>query len=78
MLLHSLHFAQVINIKMNSSAALQWSRLTEEYLIEKIRSHRCLWDHRIAEYSKKGLKWAAYNVVTSEGIIPRATKHNSK
>ena len=42
----------------------RWTRLSEEFLMETIRSHRCLWDHTDDCYSKKGLKRAAYNTIT--------------
>ena len=51
--------------KMSDSVASQWTKkLSREFLIQSIRSHRCLWDHRTADYSKKGIKRAAYNAVT--------------
>ena len=50
---------------MSISAANPWTKSSEEFLIESIRSHRCLWDHRTADYNKKRMKRAAYNEVTS-------------
>ncbi|XP_050715830.1 uncharacterized protein LOC126998357 [Eriocheir sinensis] len=44
----------------------QWTRDSEELLIETIKKHRCLWDHRDDSYMKKGLKRVAYSQVASE------------
>lgn len=53
----------ILNMDTPASAPV-WSRLSEGFLIENIRQHRCLWDHRYAEYAKKGLKMKAYNDIT--------------
>ncbi|XP_045107489.1 uncharacterized protein LOC123502378 [Portunus trituberculatus] len=42
----------------------RWTRLSEEFLVENIRSHKCLWDHTDNSYLKKTLKRAAYNTIT--------------
>ena len=59
------NFQVITPAKMSISTANQWTKSSEEFLIENIRSHRCLWDHRIADYSKKRMKKAAYNAVMS-------------
>ncbi|KAG0725133.1 hypothetical protein GWK47_039183 [Chionoecetes opilio] len=37
-----------------------WTRISEEFLVERIRDHPCIWDHRSDLYTKKALKRAAY------------------
>ncbi|XP_045110893.1 uncharacterized protein LOC123504445 [Portunus trituberculatus] len=43
---------------------MEGKRLSEEFLVENIRSHKCLWDHTDNSYLKKTLKRAAYNTIT--------------
>ena len=40
-----------MDAKINS----RWTKLSEEFLIDQIRSHCCLWDHNNEMYMKKVL-----------------------
>lgn len=51
-----------------------WTRLSEEFLVESIRYHKCLWDHKDESYMKKSLKRAAYN----SQLCPPILSHNTQ
>ncbi|XP_066968273.1 uncharacterized protein [Macrobrachium rosenbergii] len=43
---------------------VQWTRSSEQFLVEDLRGRRCLWDRNHDSFMKKGLKMKNYEEIT--------------